>query len=621
MTHPPPAAAPADVSRQPPPRRPLLWRLPLIALVLLGLACLQFLDRLLVREYRKEALAQAVQTDALLESFVRQRVALLGAMGALVGSAGTEREAAARFEPLAREIIASSPDIFSIYLLDSAGTLRDMYPRSGRSLAALAAVGPSPEERAATIPRATSRTAATTGTVQLGSEGRGLRAYTPVLRDGRVVGYVGAGFAYRRLFNNALAGQLQGQFAYRIRDDVGSVIAVSPDFPAQPSVLLPRAVRFPNDRRWTLEVAVPRFQPLVPRAIVWAVGLALLALVVLLVVREEARAERFAQHSRNLETLSRDLLDANVRLEERAQQVAEANRAKSRFLANVSHELRTPINAIVGYNALALDGIYGHLPTPLRDAHERIRAAGSHLLGLVDDVLDLSKIEVGRMEVAPEEVDVGALLNAVGTVIEPIAEAKRVRIVLSAAPDLPRMHTDPRHVRQILLNLAANAIKFTERGTVALTASRDAARPHTHVELAVEDTGIGIAERDLHRIFDEFEQVRPGGRGDSLERGTGLGLAISRKLARLLGGDVQVDSRVGEGSRFTVTLPVVSPAIAAGRETPVHARPALRADLPRPLAAAADDAAAQAAARAARAAQPAAQGGAASSLDDAATRG
>jgi K+-sensing histidine kinase KdpD len=179
------------------------------------------------------------------------------------------------------------------------------------------------------------------------------------------------------------------------------------------------------------------------------------------------------------------------------------------------------------------------------------------------------------------------------------------------------MHTDPRHVRQILLNLAANAIKFTERGTVALTAARDVARPHTHVELAVADTGIGIAERDLHRIFDEFEQVRPGGRGDSLERGTGLGLAISRKLARLLGGDVQVDSRVGEGSRFAVTLPVVSPAIAAGRETPAHARPALRADLPRPIAAAADDAAAQAA----RAAQPAAQGGAASSLDDAATRG
>ena len=615
--------AAADTSSQP-PFRPLLWRLPLFALVLLGLACLQFLDRLLVREYRKEALAQAVQTDALLESFMRQRVAVLGTVAALVGSARTEREAGDRFDLLAREIVASSPDIFSIYLLDSAGTLRDMQPRNGRSLAALTAVGPTSEERAATISRATPHAAATTGTVRLGSSGRGLRAYTAVLRDGRVAGYVGAGLAYRTLFNNALAGQLQGQFAYRIRDDAGSVIAVSPDFPAQVSVIVPRTVRFPNDRRWTLEVAVPRFQPIVPRAIVWAVGLALLALVVLLVIREEARAERFAQHSRNLESLSRDLLDANVRLEERAQQVAEANRAKSRFLANVSHELRTPINAIVGYNSLALDGIYGQLATPLRNAHERIRAAGAHLLGLVDDVLDLSKIEVGRMDVQPEEVDVGALLNAVGTVIEPIADAKHVRIALSAAPDLPRLQTDPRHLRQILLNLAANAIKFTERGTVALTATRDAARPHTHVELAVEDTGIGIADRDLHRIFDEFEQVRPGGRGDSLQRGTGLGLAISRKLARLLGGDVNVESHLGEGSRFTVTLPMVSPPVAAGRETPARAQPAFRGDAPLPRAVAADDAPARAAqpAPTARAdTQQGAQSGAASSLDDAVTRG
>jgi signal transduction histidine kinase len=610
----------AEAARQP-PFRPLLWRLPLVALVLLGLACLQFLDRLLVREYRKEAITQAVQTDALLESFVRQRVALLSAVATMVGSARSDREASERFDLLAGEIIASSPDMLSIYLLDSAGVLRDMQPRNGRSLAALGAVGPSPEERAATLPRAaSSQAAATTGTVRLGAAGRGLRAYTPIVREGRVVGYVGAGLAYRSLFNNALAGQLQGQFAYRIRDDGGSVIAVSPDFPAQVSVLVPRTVRFPNDRRWTLEVAIPRFQPIVPRAITWAVGLLLLGLVVLLVVREEARAERFAQHSRNLEMLSRDLLDANVRLEERAQQVAEANRAKSRFLANVSHELRTPINAIVGYNALALDGIYGQIAAPLRTAHERIRAAGSHLLGLVDDVLDLSKIEVGRMEVAPEPVDVGALLNAVGTVVEPIADAKRIRIALAAEPDLPRMHSDPRHLRQILLNLAANAIKFTERGTVVLGAARDAARPDTHVELSVEDTGIGIADRDLHRIFDEFEQVRPGGRGDSLERGTGLGLAISRKLARLLGGDVRVESRVGAGSRFTVTLPLVAPPLQAQRETPAHSHAVIRSDAARPLPQALDDASAPG--RAARATPgTAAQSGAASGLDDAVPRG
>jgi signal transduction histidine kinase len=254
-----------------------------------------------------------------------------------------------------------------------------------------------------------------------------------------------------------------------------------------------------------------------------------------------------------------------MRLEERAQQIAEANRAKSRFLANVSHELRTPLNAIVGYNALALDGMYGEVPQPLRGSHERIRAAADHLLGIVNDVLDLSKIEVGRMEIDLQPVDLGAVLDGVATVVEPPADAKGIRIDVVVARDLPKIETDPRHLRQVLLNLVANAIKFTERGAVTLVArladSGDA------VEVAVEDTGIGIAEADLDRIFEEFEQVRPGGRGDSMQRGSGLGLAIARKLARLLGGDVQVVSHVGFGSRFTVLLPLRAPE-PAPRTTP-----------------------------------------------------
>ena len=191
----------------------------------------------------------------------------------------------------------------------------------------------------------------------------------------------------------------------------------------------------------------------------WTVGLLLLLLVVFLVLREEARARRFAAHSFDLELMSRDLLDANVRLEDRAQQIAEANRAKSRFLANVSHELRTPLNAIVGYNSLAIDGIYGALPAPLRGAHERIRAAAEHLLALVNDVLDLSKIEVGRMEIDLEVTDIGALLDTVVTVIEPIASAKGLTVDVIIGRDVPRITTDGRHVRQILLNLASNAIK------------------------------------------------------------------------------------------------------------------------------------------------------------------
>ena len=243
----------------------------------------------------------------------------------------------------------------------------------------------------------------------------------------------------------------------------------------------------------------------------WIVGLVSLFVVALLVLREDARAERIAMHSFNLELLSRDLLDANVRLEERAQQVNEANMAKSRFLANVSHELRTPLNAIVGYNALALSGLYGEVTPELRGAHDRIRTAADHLLRVLNDVLDLSKIEVGRMEVDAREVALEPLLEGVVSIVEPVAEAKDVRLDLVVARDLPMLVTDPRHVRQILMNLLTNAIKFTERGSVTIVATRGDGARADMVSLAIEDTGIGIARADLGRIFDEFEQVRPGG--------------------------------------------------------------------------------------------------------------
>jgi signal transduction histidine kinase len=206
------------------------------------------------------------------------------------------------------------------------------------------------------------------------------------------------------------------------------------------------------------------------------------------------------------------------------------------------------------------------LPEPLRAAHERIRAAAEHLLALVNDVLDLSKIEVGRMEVDLEVTDVGALLDSVVTVIEPIASAKGLHLDVIVGRDVPRLTTDARHVRQILLNLASNAIKFTERGSVTLIARRGDGQRGESVTIAVEDTGIGIATEDLARIFEEFEQVRPSGRGDSLQRGTGLGLAIARKLSRLLGGDIEVVSTEGVGSRFTLHLPLVAPKPVADKE-------------------------------------------------------
>jgi signal transduction histidine kinase len=237
----------------------------------------------------------------------------------------------------------------------------------------------------------------------------------------------------------------------------------------------------------------------------------------------------------------------------------------------VSHELRTPLNAIVGYNSLARDGVYGELASPLRGVHDRIAAAADHLLGLVNDVLDLSKIEVGRMAVDSQPVSLGALVDAVATVIEPMASAKRLHVDVVVARDVPDLYTDPGHVRQILLNLAANAVKFTDRGTITIVARRQDADQGDGVVVIVEDTGMGIAREDQERIFQEFEQVRPSGRGDSLERGTGLGLAIARKLARLLGGDVKVQSAPGAGSRFILSLPRSSPMVSINTE---EAKPA-----------------------------------------------
>jgi signal transduction histidine kinase len=267
-------------------------------------------------------------------------------------------------------------------------------------------------------------------------------------------------------------------------------------------------------------------------------------------------------HSFNLELLSRNLLDANVKLEERAQQVMEANRAKSRFLANVSHELRTPMNAIVGYNSLAASGVFGDLPEALRPVHDRIGAAANHLLSLVNDVLDLSKIEVGRMEVDARPLNLEPILEEVVSVIEPVADAKGVRVDLVIGRGLPAIVSDAAHLRQILLNLGSNAIKFTEHGAVTIVARRAGGGADAGVQVDVEDTGIGIPSPDLERIFDEFEQIRPGGRGDSLTRGAGLGLAIARKLARLLGGDITADSTVGAGSRFSLVLPLCAPTVS-----------------------------------------------------------
>lgn len=559
--------------------RPLTWRFPLVAFLITGLVGLVYIDRLLTLEFKEQGVTQAVQAQALLESHLEQRVALLSGVTSLLETARTPRGNEGRFVRFSRRVFAELPDVRAVALVDPSGIVKATYPAAGWGRISAGANLRDSVDIAVGLDEARfSRGAAATRTLRLARAERGVVLVEPVMRDGALSSFVTVVISYPSLFSKALGGRLLGRFDYQVRDDSGRVIARSPGYDTRFATVERRVVHLPGAHQWVVDVAIPRMQPLVPRMINWLVGSLLLLLVVLLVVREEAQSRRFAERTEELEILSRDLLDANVRLEERAQQIAEANRAKSRFLANVSHELRTPLNAIVGYNSLTRDGVYGELPTPLRGVHDRIAAAADHLLSLVDEVLDLSRIEVGRMAVEPQPTHVGALIDAVATVIEPMASAKRLHVDVVVARDLPEIVTDAGHVRQILLNLAANAVKFTERGSITLVARRQDADHGDGVVIVVEDTGMGIAPEDQERIFHEFEQVRPAGRGDSLERGTGLGLAISRKLARLLGGDVTVRSAPGAGSRFMLTLPRHSPEItvaedAAARPEQTHAVP------------------------------------------------
>jgi PAS domain S-box-containing protein len=228
----------------------------------------------------------------------------------------------------------------------------------------------------------------------------------------------------------------------------------------------------------------------------------------------------------------------------------QASRAKSQFLANMSHELRTPLNAVLGYSELLTDGIYGALPEKAYEVLGRVQANGRHLLALINDVLDLSKIEAGELSLVREPYSVDAVVKATMSAAEALANAKGLRLRCTVPDDLPPGLGDERRLTQVLLNLVGNAIKFTEAGSVEISAGVEGGR----LRIAVADTGVGIAPGEQERIFGAFQQgssAAPHGRG-----GTGLGLAISRRIVELHGGSIQLRSALGEGSVFTIELPV-----------------------------------------------------------------
>jgi len=232
-----------------------------------------------------------------------------------------------------------------------------------------------------------------------------------------------------------------------------------------------------------------------------------------------------------------------------------ANAAKSEFLAVMSHELRTPLNAIIGYADLLDAGVAGELNAHQREQLRRIGAGSKHLLRLIEEVLLFSRLEAGREEVRSERVDLAALAHEACSLVEPLAREKGLRFVVELGTEPVWVVTDTGKVHQIILNLLSNAVKFTDAGRVALTLGvKDVA-----AELRVRDTGIGIAAENLERIWDAFSQVEqvPTRRVG----GTGLGLSVTRNLARLLGGDVSVESQVGVGSTFTLRLPLAGDAV------------------------------------------------------------
>ncbi|MGH7307670.1 MAG: ATP-binding response regulator, partial [Candidatus Rokuibacteriota bacterium] len=259
---------------------------------------------------------------------------------------------------------------------------------------------------------------------------------------------------------------------------------------------------------------------------------------------------------------------------DKSRQLEVADRHKSEFLANMSHELRTPLNAIIGYSEMLQEDAADLGAEQFTDDLHKINAAGKHLLELINAVLDLSKIEAGKMELYLETFDVAGLVRDIAAVIQPLAAKNTNRLDVRCPDEIGTMRADLTKVRQALFNLLSNACKFTERGTISLAVAREELDGQGWMVFSVSDTGIGMTPEQLTRLFEVFSQADAA----TTRRfgGTGLGLALSRRLCRMMGGDVTVESEAGRGSTFTIRLPV-HVAESAEEEAAAPAAPAERA--------------------------------------------
>ena len=263
-----------------------------------------------------------------------------------------------------------------------------------------------------------------------------------------------------------------------------------------------------------------------------------------------ALAEHMTWMSRELHRLDDEQRVAAATLRGLNDRLALASRAKSEFLANMSHELRTPLNAILGFTEIMLDELYGEVPPNLREPLVDIQTNGRHLLRLINDVLDLSKIEAGRLELGVDEYSVQEIVDVVHTSLKSLAIEKGLAFSVWVQPDIPTARGDGRRITQCLMNLAGNALKFTRHGRVEIDVRLD----DGWLTYRVSDTGIGIPKEEVENIFAEFRQV-----DTTITReygGTGLGLSITKRLVELHGGRIGVESELGKGSRFFFTLPL-----------------------------------------------------------------
>lgn len=526
-----------------------------VFLVLLG--GLLLLDRALLRANRNQADLDAQSAGLLTESYLSTQAVLLERIAGVISENEGRSTTVASFQTVDR-LVAAAPGLRRAWILDPNGRLqldvadssstRGLNPQLVNQLHGIRPVG----QFTISIVPITSRHA--------------LIVLVHTTELGGVVGLAFDGEALKAWLERT---QPDTRLTLAILSGVDTVTFLGkPGGNAQALSAGQKIIRLPNGGTW----GVTATHALTTRSLRWALwilgvlGVLFLALGLL---REQRRALQAAGRSIELERLYSD--------------VKRANQAKSEFLANVSHELRTPLNAIVGFVELLRDGFYGDLSPRQVPPVDRIAASATHLRHLVDQVLDIAKIAAGRLEVHAETIVLRPFILNVASELESLVSEKDLTFSITVGASLPRVRTDPTHLRQILINLIGNAVKYTPTGTISVRArllgapansnfrqsgasgANDAGakallvrapRSGTWIALQVVDTGVGIASADLERIFDEFEQVNAGPRGDSMQRGTGLGLAISRRLARLLGGEISVESEVGRGSTFTVWLPV-----------------------------------------------------------------